>query len=344
MSAPRLPAVVRAAMWLDYFVLMPATARVSWRLALWWGRRRGTLLFWWRTVGRRAAVDNVLRAHRGTLAPAAARAVALGSFRAQTCEEVETFFFPALTGPRLERFVRVEGREHLDRALARDRGAVVFSAHYGSFCLAMLALAHLGYKVNVLARSLAEEANPLQPAVRRYAGRKVAHLERALGRPFIVIGEPGTMLKVRRALREREIVYALLDVPPELVRRRERVRFLGHPAEIPFGAEFIAAATGAPLVPFVVRRNRDRCSHTLHLGAEVPGPEHGPGALQRCVDEIEREIRADPSQFFMWEYARSFWIDDTDASAAVAAPANDAARGTPPAGGAERAQARGLGG
>jgi hypothetical protein len=34
------------------------------------------------------------------------------------------------------------------------------------------------------------------------------------------------------------------------------------------------------------------------------------GTLQRCVDILEREIRVDPAQFFMWEYARSFWTPE----------------------------------
>lgn len=62
------------------------------------------------------------------------------------------------------------------------------------------------------------------------------------------------------------------------------------------------------MVPFTVRRAADRLGHTL--GARVPGPEAGEGTLQCCVDVLEREIRVDPSQFFMWEYARSFWLED----------------------------------
>ena len=35
--------------------------------------------------------------------------------------------------------------------------------------------------------------------------------------------------------------------------------------------------------------------------------------MQRCIDVLERELRVDPAQFFMWEYARSFWTDPTAA-------------------------------
>ncbi len=314
MSDRGSPVWLRRAMELDYFRVMPALARVSWPAALWWGRRRGDLRFWWRTVGREATIANLERAYDGRLTAAEARRIARECFRAQTCEEVETFFFPGLTRDAFGRYIAVEGLRHLDAALADRRGAVIFSSHYGSMCLAMIALAHLGYGVNVLARSIDPADNPLDDVVRRYAERKVAALEAIMGRPFIVAGKPGAMQRVREALAAGELLYILVSVPPELARHCSRVRFLGHPAELPLGVEYIASQSGAPLVPFTIRRNGRGFRHTLSFDAPVPGPEAGPGTLQRCVDVVEREIRRDPSQFFMWEFLRSFWVDETATS------------------------------
>jgi KDO2-lipid IV(A) lauroyltransferase len=295
---------------LDYFMIMPALARVSWRAALWWGRRRGDLRYWWRAAGREAAVANIRYAYDDALAPAAARRLIRRCFQTQTCEEAEAFFYPELTGERFARFVTVRGREHLDAALAGGRGAIVFSSHYGSMCLAIIALATLGYRLHVIARSLEPEDNPLDDVVRRYGERKVASLEDIVGSSFIIPGTPAAMQRIRTALAAGEVVYMLVDVPPELVRYRGRVRFLGHAAELPLGIEYLAGETGAGLVPFTVRRDVHRLGHTLTLGAPVPGPTAGPGTLQRCIDVLEREIRADPAQFFMWEFARSFWVSD----------------------------------
>jgi lauroyl/myristoyl acyltransferase len=312
MSANLAPAWLRLAMELDYFTVMPVLGRLSWRAALWWGRRRGDLRFWWNAVGRDAAIANVQHAYDGTLTAAAARRIVRDSFRTVACEEAETFFYPALTKDTFHRFVTISGREHLEAALAAGRGAIVFSSHYGSMCLAMFGLAYLGHPTNVLARSLDPDANPLGDVVRRYGEAKVAALESVCGRPFILTSQPGAMERVRAALAASEVLYILVSVPPELARHRGRVRFLGHPAELPLGIEYIASQTGAPLVPFTIRRDRGRLGHTLTFGPSVPGPEAGEGALQRCVDVVEREIRADPSQFFMWEFARSFWVDDPE--------------------------------
>jgi len=230
-------------------------------------------------------------------------------FRTQTCEEAETYFYGDLTPGTFDRFCTIEGREQLDAALAAGRGAIVFSSHYGSMCLAIIGLANLGYRMHVIARSLDPDDNPLNAVVRRYGEEKVAALERITGIPFIIAGKPGAMERMRSALAAGEVLYILLSVPPELARHRSRVDFLGHPAELPVGAEYIAAETGAALVPFTVRRDPTRVHHRCTIHPRVPGPEAGPGTLQRCIDVLEREIRVEPSQFFMWEYARSFWID-----------------------------------
>lgn len=301
---------LRAAMELDYFTIMPALARVSWRAALWWGRRRGDLRYWRRTVGREAAIANIRRAYGDALTPAAARRAIRRCFQTQACEESEAFFYPELGVEGVERVLAVRGREHLDAALAGGRGAIVFSSHYGSMCLAIIALARLGYRMNVIARSLEPDDNPLHDVVRRYGERKVASLERIVGSPFIVSGTPDAMARIRAALGAGQVVYMLVDVPPELVRHRGRVRFLGHVAEFPLGIEYLASGTGAALVPFTVRRDAPGRTHTLTMLPRVPGPEAGPGTLQRCIDVVEREIAVDPGQFFMWEYARSFWVDE----------------------------------
>jgi len=303
------PNWLRVVMEIDYFTVMPALARISWRAALWWGRRRGDARFWWRTVGREAAIANLRHAYGDAIDATAARRIIRACFQTQTCEEAETYFYPALTRDAFGKFIAVEGREHLDAALAGGKGAIVFTPHYGSFCLAIIALAHMGYRMNVIARSLEPDDNPLNEVVRRYGEGKVAELERICGIPFIIPGKPGAMDRMRAALEAGEVLYILLSVPPELAKHRGRVQFLGHPAELPLGAEYLATETGAPLVPFTVRRDPGRLGHTLTIGPRVPGPEAGEGTLQRCVDAMEREIRVDPSQFFMWEYLRSFWID-----------------------------------
>jgi len=208
---------------LDYFTVMPALARLSWRAALWWGRRRGDARFWWRTVGREAAIANLRHAYGGAIDATEARRIIRACFRTQTCEEAETYFYPSLTRDAFGKFVAVDGREHLDAALAAGKGAIVFTSHYGSLCLAIIALARLGYRMNVIARSLEPDDNPLNEVVRRYGEAKVAELERICGIPFIIPGKPGAMERMRAALveqaRARGDRLVVCDIPLLFERR-----------------------------------------------------------------------------------------------------------------------------
>ena len=45
---------------------------------------------------------------------------------------------------------KIEGRAHLDQALAQGKGAIMVTAHFGNFCLMMLELAQLGYQTNCI--------------------------------------------------------------------------------------------------------------------------------------------------------------------------------------------------
>ncbi len=64
---------------------------------------------------------------------------------------IEMLYF--MSHPQLtDQKVFFEGREHLDRALARGRGVIAVTAHFGNFPLMMLYCARQGYKINAIIR------------------------------------------------------------------------------------------------------------------------------------------------------------------------------------------------
>jgi KDO2-lipid IV(A) lauroyltransferase len=69
---------------------------------------------------------------------------------------IEMLYF--MSHPELtDRKVFWEGREHLDRALARGRGVIAVTAHFGNFPLMMLCCARKGYKINSIIRPARDE-------------------------------------------------------------------------------------------------------------------------------------------------------------------------------------------
>jgi KDO2-lipid IV(A) lauroyltransferase len=72
------------------------------------------------------------------------------ALRVQMQSELEVLRYGALTPANLGDTCVIEGRERLDAALARGRGAVLLLAHMGANQLVMPALGHLGYPMHQL--------------------------------------------------------------------------------------------------------------------------------------------------------------------------------------------------
>jgi KDO2-lipid IV(A) lauroyltransferase len=64
--------------------------------------------------------------------------------------ELEVLQYRSLDARSIDRVCVLEGRRHLDQALARGRGVVVATAHFGAHQLVMPALGHRGYALHQL--------------------------------------------------------------------------------------------------------------------------------------------------------------------------------------------------
>src|SRR2546427_888983 len=68
--------------------------------------------------------------------------------RSYNCMLFEFFRLPHLTRRELMESVEVEGREHLEQAVARGRGVILASSHVGNWELGAVMLAHWGYTLH----------------------------------------------------------------------------------------------------------------------------------------------------------------------------------------------------
>ena len=80
----------------------------------------------------------------------------------------------------LKRAVRFDGIENLDEALKYGKGCILMAGHLGNWELAGCALAHAGYKLNVVALAHADpRINGLFIKQRKRSGVKVMHIGNA---------------------------------------------------------------------------------------------------------------------------------------------------------------------
>lgn len=196
---------------------------------------------------RRRALTAELQAS-GLLAGRDADAAVDEAFRSQLVSQIKLSYLARLNRGNVEALLPMRGRENLDRALERGRGAILLNPHFGPFMMVMPALGHRGYTVNQVALQG-------EPIVGRRTGfsrlayqAKVDAIEKNMPIRFINAAESGMALRdVMRALERNEIV--LFASTGRGGKAWHGVTFLGRQASFNLTPFKVAARTSAPVLP-----------------------------------------------------------------------------------------------
>ena len=128
-------------------VLACLPAALGYRIACW----RGDWLFRCQ-AGRRTEMARNLRQVLGNeLSAAAAQQITREWFRFTSCEAIDVMRLRHGARP-LRRLVEIRGREHLEAALAAGKGAILCSAHFGSYNCGFSVLDASGFPVTTIGR------------------------------------------------------------------------------------------------------------------------------------------------------------------------------------------------
>ena len=195
-------------------------------------------------------------------------------------------------------FMSIEGEEHLKRSLAKGRGVILVSAHFGNFPLMLLWLAQRGYPMNAIIR-------PTRDAkVEAYFQKQ----RKKLGLNTIYSQPRKTCVdQTIRALRRNEVVFIPLDQNFGS-KGGVYVDFFGQKAATATGPVVFARRTGADLLPiFVIRRGEGH-----HIVVEPPfeletrsSDEETVGVnVARITRLIEQYIRRYPHE---WGWMHRRW-------------------------------------
>ncbi|HYJ33907.1 MAG TPA: lysophospholipid acyltransferase family protein [Candidatus Binatia bacterium] len=150
---------------------------------------------------------------------------------------------------------RFEGTEHLYRAAAAGRGAVIAASHLGNWELGGLALARLGFRVHVVTGT---QWNPLlHGAVRELKERS-----------GIAVSTPEDgFTPLIATLRQGGLVVLLVD--GDVYTRGLTARFFGRAVSFPAGPALLARRAGAPLLH--AHAAREAGGHRVVFdGADLP--------------------------------------------------------------------------
>lgn len=197
---------------------------------------------------------------------------------------------------------RIESIEGHDKYLAARlpaRGAILLTAHMGSFELGIVALKEMSERVHVVFRRDRVDAFE----------RLRSRLHKRLGVAEAALDDSWTVwLRLRDALRANEVVAIQGDrVMPG--QRGIELPFLKGHLSLPTGPVKLASASGAPIIPvFTVRAPDGRVRIFVEDAIEVPNPlDDGTmdQAMRKIARMLEKYVGAYPEQWLVFAPAFS---------------------------------------
>lgn len=244
----------------------------------------GAAWFWLSAAQRRAALDNYAAAlGRDRLDPEVSR-VARRAFQNYGHMLMDFVLMGSLTPDELVKRMTIDGRDQLDAALAKGRGAIMAVPHMGSWDMAGSYAGALGYSISAVAERFPGSLNDAVVRTRQRFGLDVITLGRSAVRA------------ITRALEANAIVALLCDLEqgPGVT-----VRFFGRRSVVPGGPAAIALKTGAALMP-ACQYATSPGRHHIHLDPPLawPAGETKEGLMQRVVSRFEAFIRERPDQWY----------------------------------------------
>jgi len=267
---------------------------LSRKLCLSLGQTLGLAFYYLDKRHRLIALSNLKIAFGKELPPSELKRIARNSFMHFGKTFMDIIKLPHLGEEKRNALINVEGEENLLKALREKKGALLFSAHYGSWEITPFFLAKKG-KLSVIARPL--DNRLLEKELLKLRTSQGAH----------VIYKHQATKKILRSLRAREMVAFLID---QNVLRQQAVfvDFFGKKAATTPSLASFSLRTKSPLIPAFCYPTS---SHAYHLKIFSPlsitlGGNYNQDVLkitQICTKIIEIQIRKNPD-YWLWFHNR----------------------------------------
>jgi Kdo2-lipid IVA lauroyltransferase/acyltransferase len=192
-----------------------------------------------------------------------------------------------------QRYVKIEGREHLEDALAYGRGVVLATAHSGNWELMGGALALEGFPIiSVAQKQTNAEMDRFFNEYRALVGVRIVYKQ--------------GVHTILRLFREKMAIGFIMD--QRAGSNGVVVNFFGRPTSTPPGAAAFARMQNAPIIPIFITET-SKGKHTVIISAPIWMQKTADReydiltTTQKLSDIIEQHIRTYPHEWF-WLHNR----------------------------------------
>lgn len=262
------------------------------RVALGVGRFIGTVAYYLDRKHRRQAYFNLRIALSSERTPQEFNGILKNLFKNYAQNLIELFRMPSLTPQKFKELVKIDGEENISESLKAGKGLILLAMHFGSWEMASLSSAMLGYPYKVIVKSQKKyfRLNEMLNSSRSCGGAVV--LARGMGtRDFI------------KSLQNNEVIGMVAD---QGGRDGVLVPFFGRGASMSSGAIRMGLKWGVPVCFSVIVREPQGHHHLI---IHKPWELSNTGDLEKDVlanlkelaPQMEDCIRRYPSEY-MWFY------------------------------------------
>jgi KDO2-lipid IV(A) lauroyltransferase len=226
---------------------------------------------------------------------------ARGMFSAYGRYWAEVFWYRPSRFHEVERTIRIDGLEHLERPVAAGRPVVITLPHMGNWEMAATAAGRVGVRITAVAESLGN----------RRVTEWFLQLRASLSIDVVLTDAKGGVTRhLLEALRRGQTIALLND--RDLSGRGVEVEFFGETTTLPAGPAALAIRTDAAIVPVAAYFASDG-GHDIVIEPEVVPPggdtmdERVRATTQMLARVLERQVSRHPEQ---WHLVQPNWPSD----------------------------------
>lgn len=270
--------------------------------ALWLGRFMGIIVYYFNRKQRVQAYANLRFTFCLSRSPCQIKRITKGLFKNYGQNFIELFRLPLMnSADKFRRLVEVEGEENIAESLKKGKGVILLAMHFGSWEVASLSTAKLGYPYKIFVRQQAKYSK-LDSLLNRY---------RSCGGSVVLSRGAGTRNFVK-SLKNNEVVGMVVD---QGGKDGVLVPFFSRQASMSAGAIRMGLKMGVPVCfSIIIRQHGAGAQHRMIIQKPLELDNTGDmekdiiSNLNKVTEIMEYYIRQYPSEYMwfykIWKYSR----------------------------------------